>query len=181
MRQTRHKKACGAGFGGPHRSNAAERDTDDALEELHIYSVQVRRSKDQRDEVSSPFSSAVSVSQAITKRPHQERHWYRYLARPQLHSAIRTTSIQPPAQHHLKMGRDPLIGLVGKPSSGKSTTLNSLTDATSKVGVSFHLAGAQLALTALLPYALADAAFQETFREDSSTPRPRFGLRSGMR
>lgn len=32
------------------------------------------------------------------------------------------------------MGRDPLIGLVGKPSSGKSTTLNSLTDASSKVG-----------------------------------------------
>ncbi|KAL1862281.1 hypothetical protein Plec18170_001106 [Paecilomyces lecythidis] len=32
------------------------------------------------------------------------------------------------------MPRDPLIGLVGKPSSGKSTTLNSLTDATSKVG-----------------------------------------------
>jgi len=34
----------------------------------------------------------------------------------------------------LEMPRDPLIGLVGKPSSGKSTTLNSLTDATSKVG-----------------------------------------------
>ncbi|KAI5793107.1 GTP-binding protein-like protein [Geopyxis carbonaria] len=32
------------------------------------------------------------------------------------------------------MPRDPLIGLVGKPSSGKSSTLNSLTDATSKVG-----------------------------------------------
>jgi len=32
------------------------------------------------------------------------------------------------------MPRDPLIALVGKPSSGKSTTLNSLTDATSKTG-----------------------------------------------
>ncbi|CAK4031230.1 probable GTP-binding [Lecanosticta acicola] len=32
------------------------------------------------------------------------------------------------------MPRDPLIGLVGKPSSGKSTTLNSLTDTTAKVG-----------------------------------------------
>ncbi|KAK4985374.1 hypothetical protein LTR66_008196 [Elasticomyces elasticus] len=32
------------------------------------------------------------------------------------------------------MPRDPLIGLVGKPSSGKSTTLNSLTDASSKTG-----------------------------------------------
>ncbi|KAL2159655.1 hypothetical protein VTH06DRAFT_2224 [Thermothelomyces fergusii] len=32
------------------------------------------------------------------------------------------------------MPRDPLIGLVGKPSAGKSSTLNSLTDASSKVG-----------------------------------------------
>lgn len=32
------------------------------------------------------------------------------------------------------MVRDPLIGIVGKPSSGKSTTLNSLTDASAKVG-----------------------------------------------
>lgn len=37
------------------------------------------------------------------------------------------------------MPRDPLIGLVGKPSSGKSTTLNSLTDATSKVGTCFDI------------------------------------------
>lgn len=34
----------------------------------------------------------------------------------------------------MKMARDPLIGIVGKPSSGKSTTLNSLTDATAKTG-----------------------------------------------
>lgn len=32
------------------------------------------------------------------------------------------------------MPRDPLIGIVGKPSSGKSTTLNSLTDAAAKTG-----------------------------------------------
>ncbi|AAS51092.2 ACL136Wp [Eremothecium gossypii ATCC 10895] len=32
------------------------------------------------------------------------------------------------------MPRDPLIGIVGKPSSGKSTTLNSLTDASAAVG-----------------------------------------------
>lgn len=32
------------------------------------------------------------------------------------------------------MGRETVIGLVGKPSSGKSTTLNALTDANAKVG-----------------------------------------------
>lgn len=32
------------------------------------------------------------------------------------------------------MPRDPLIGIVGKPSSGKSTTLNSLTDAAASIG-----------------------------------------------
>lgn len=32
------------------------------------------------------------------------------------------------------MARDPLIGIVGKPSSGKSTTLNSLTDASAAMG-----------------------------------------------
>lgn len=32
------------------------------------------------------------------------------------------------------MGRDTVIGLVGKPSSGKSTTLNAMTDANAKVG-----------------------------------------------
>lgn len=32
------------------------------------------------------------------------------------------------------MPRDPLIGIVGKPSSGKSTTLNSLTDASASIG-----------------------------------------------
>lgn len=36
--------------------------------------------------------------------------------------------------NHIAMPRDPLIGLVGKPSAGKSSTLNSLTDASSKVG-----------------------------------------------
>lgn len=35
---------------------------------------------------------------------------------------------------NLSMGRDTVIGLVGKPSSGKSTTLNALTDANAKVG-----------------------------------------------
>ncbi|ODQ67793.1 P-loop containing nucleoside triphosphate hydrolase protein [Nadsonia fulvescens var. elongata DSM 6958] len=32
------------------------------------------------------------------------------------------------------MARDPLIGIVGKPSAGKSTTLNALTDASAKTG-----------------------------------------------
>lgn len=49
------------------------------------------------------------------------------------------------------MPRDPLIGLVGKPSSGKSTTLNSLTDTTAKVGVSDHLTDDALALTQNAP------------------------------
>ena len=54
------------------------------------------------------------------------------------------------------MPRDPLIGLVGKPSSGKSTTLNSLTDATSKVGKS------------IFPFQLDDLT---SLRELSVSPR----------
>ena len=179
MRQTRHKKACGAGFGGPHRSNAAERDTDDALAELQIYSVQVRRSKDQRDEVSSVFSSAVSVSQASTKRPHQERHWYRYLARPHCTPPY----AQPPSnrQHNITSKWAEILLSVWWESLVVARVPHStvLRMRLQKL-VCLSISPAHSSLS-LLPYALADAAFQETFREDSSTPRPRFGLRSGMR
>lgn len=65
------------------------------------------------------------------------------------------------------MPRDPLIALVGKPSSGKSTTLNSLTDATSKVGAQSIFSYQNLSL---LGASRVDLIAQATSRMRSSYP-----------